>query len=122
MTSATMMIRIGIEDVPEPLRTRQDRHGDTVVVVASGEIDVSSAHRLQAELRGLLERCRRLVLDLRRVAFLESSGLHCILEIDRASRAVSVEFALIPGPPAVHRLFEITRTAERLHFIEPIEG
>jgi hypothetical protein len=52
----------------------------------------------------------------------ESSGLRCILDIDRESRAVSVEFALIPGPPAVHRLFEITRTAEGLHFIEPIEG
>jgi anti-anti-sigma factor len=121
MTSATTMIRIGVEGVPEPLRTSQQRRGDTVVVVASGEIDISSAHRLHAELRGLLERCRRLVLDLRRVTFIDSSGLHCILDIDKASRAASVEFALVPGPLTV-RLFEITSTVDSLHFIEPIDG
>lgn len=122
MTSATMTMGIDISGIPEPLRTRVVRHDDTVVVVASGEIDLTSSDRLRAELRGHLEGCRRLVLDLRPVTFVESSGLHCILDIDLESRAVGVAFALIPGPPAVQRLFEITRTAERLRFIEPIDG
>jgi anti-anti-sigma factor len=121
MTSAPIMIRPGIDDVPEPLRTRQVTHGDTVVIVASGEIDLSSADRLQAQLGGLLGSCRRLVLDLRDVDFIDSSGLHCILHVEKASRAASVEFALVPGPPPVQRLFELTQTSDILHFIEPIE-
>jgi anti-sigma B factor antagonist len=121
MTSALIMTRSGIEAFPEPLKTRQVRHGDTVLVVASGEIDVSSADRLRAELLGLFDSCRQLVLDLRAVVFIESSGLHCILDVDKESRAASVEFALVPGPPQVQRLFELTKTADMLHFIEPVE-
>jgi anti-anti-sigma factor len=121
MTSAPIMIRTGIEGFPEPLKTRQVRHGDTVVVVASGEIDISSADRLLAQLRGLLDSSRRLVLDLREVVFIECSGLHCILDVDEASRGAGVEFVLVPGPPRVQRLFELTRAADTLHFIEPLE-
>jgi anti-sigma B factor antagonist len=114
------MTRIGIGGIPEPLRTTRYRHGDTMIVIASGEIDLSSADRLRTELGELLGSCRRLVLDLGHVDFIESSGLHCILDIEQASRARGVEFALVPGPPQVQRLFDITRTAERLRFIEPI--
>jgi anti-anti-sigma factor len=119
MTRDEIMPRI--EDFPEPLRTRLERHGDTIVVIASGEIDVSSAGRLEAQLRGLLDSCRRLVLDLQEVVFIESSGLHCILAIDRASGAAGTEFALVPGPPQVHRLFAVTRTDTILEFVEQIE-
>jgi anti-sigma B factor antagonist len=119
MTSATGMIRIGIDDVPEPLRTTQDRRGDVVVVVASGEMDLSSAEPLRAELRGLLNSCRRVVLDLRQIVFIDSSGLHCLLDVDKESRDVGVEFQLVPGPPQVQRLFEVTATADSLHFVAP---
>ena len=121
MTGAMNMIRFGTEGVPEPLHTEQHRHGDTVVVIASGEIDLTSADPLRAQLLGLLDSCRRLVLDLRRVDFMESSGLHCILDVDKSSRGTGVDFALVPGPPGVQRLFEVTKTLDCLHFIGPIE-
>jgi hypothetical protein len=47
--------------------------------------------------------------------------LHCILDVEKASRAASVDFALVPGPPQVQRIFEITKTADMLRFIEPID-
>ena len=40
----------------ELMHAELERHGDTVVVVAVGEIDLNSAGRLQAQLRGLLGR------------------------------------------------------------------
>jgi len=104
----------------EPLHTRLERHGDTIVVAAYGEIDLTSADRLQAQLRGLLNGHRRLVLDLRELDFIDSSGLHCILEVDRASRAAAVEFQLVPGPPHVQRVFSLTKTDETLRFIQHI--
>ena len=119
MTRDEIMPRI--HDLPKPLRTRLERHGDTVVVIASGEIDVSSSDRLEAQLRGLLDGCRRLVLDLQEVVFIESSGLRCILAVDMASRAAGIEFALVPGPPQVQRLFAVTRTDGILEFVEQVE-
>lgn len=115
------MMRFGVEDLPEPFRTTQVRHGDIVVVMAYGEIDLSSVDALGAELRGLLAGYRRIVLDLRQVVFVDSSGLHCLLDVDRESRAAGSEFELVPGGPQVQRLFELTRTTDRLRFVDPVE-
>ena len=113
------MTRTVTEGIPEPLRTELERHGETIVVVASGEIDLTSADRLQALLRGLLSSVNRVVLDLRQVVFIDSTALHCMLEVDKASSDADVEFLLVPGPPQVQRLFQVTRTADALRFIEP---
>jgi anti-anti-sigma factor len=101
----------------EPVQTELERHGDTVVVVVFGEIELSCAGRLNARLHELLGSAGRLVLDLSDARFIDLCGLHGLLDVDQASRAAGVEFALVPGPPAVQRLFEITGTDEALRFI-----
>jgi anti-sigma B factor antagonist len=93
-----------------------DQHGDTVVVLANGEIDISCAGRLEAQLRGLLGCTRRLVLDLGDVHFMDCSGLHCVLSVHHASHAAGVEFVIVPGPPQVQRIFDMTKTNEILRF------
>jgi anti-sigma B factor antagonist len=102
----------------EPVDPGLERHHDTIVVVASGEIDLSCAGALEARLRGLLGRARRVVLDLRDVRFMDSSGVHCVLDVDRASRAAGVEFVVVPGPPEVQQIFQITGTDALLRFID----
>jgi anti-anti-sigma factor len=123
MTTALRADRImtptGAEGFPEPLHTELTRHGETIVVVAFGEIDLTSADRLLAQLRGLLSSVKQVVLDLREVVFIDSAALHCMLEVDRASRDAGVEFLLVPGPQQVQRLFQVTRTEDALRFIEP---
>jgi anti-anti-sigma factor len=121
MKREMIMMRFAIEDLPEPFRTTRVRHGDTVVVMAYGEIDVSSVVPLRAELRDLLTRHRRVVLDLRQVVFIDSSGLHCLLDIDRESRGAGIAFELVAGGPQVQRLFELTRTTGCLRFVDPVE-
>jgi anti-sigma B factor antagonist len=111
--------RFGPQDIPAPFRTDLERHGTTIVVVASGEIDLSSADRLNAQLTHLLRSSSRIVLDLRRVDFLDSTGLHCMLDIDLASHDAGVEFVLIPGPEHVQRLFRVTGAEQLLRFTEP---
>jgi anti-sigma B factor antagonist len=90
-------------------------------VFASGEIDLSCAGALEARLRGLLGRARRVVLDLRGVRFMDSSGVHCVLDVDRASRAAGVEFVVVPGPPEVQQMFQITGTDALLRFVDDLE-
>ena len=45
-----------------------------------------------------------------------STGLRTLLRLERASREGSLRWELIPGPPAVRRIFELTGTPSRLPF------
>jgi anti-sigma B factor antagonist len=105
----------------EPDSTERE-HRDTIVAVVFGEIDLTCSGRLNARLRELIGRARRLVLDLRDVRFMDISGLHCVLDVHHASRAAGVEFDVVPGPPAVQRLFQVTKTDEMLRFIAACSG
>ena len=62
---------------------------------------------------------RHLILDLSRLEFIDSTGLRCILECDAEARRDGFTIALIPGPPAVQRVFELTDTRAHLPFIDP---
>ena len=111
--------RIGPPCPPAPFRIELERRGSAIVLVVYGEIDLSSADRLNARLKGLLSSSSRIVLDLREIDFIDSAGLHCILDVDRASRDAGVEFLLVPGPMQARRLFDVTGTERLLRFAEP---
>jgi anti-sigma B factor antagonist len=115
------IVRFKVKGPPEPFRAELMRRGETVVVVASGEIDLASADELEARLRDARTSSGRVVLDLRRVGFIDCAGLSRILELQRAARETGCDFALIPGPSQVQRLFLITGTFLALRFIDPSE-
>ena len=107
-----------VPELPEPFQTTLEPHRDTIVVVARGEVDGSTVGRLRGQLRGVLEAgFKRIVLDLREVSFMDSSGLHAVLDFDAASRGADVQFTLVRGPDAVQRIFELTGTDVALRFI-----
>ena len=64
---------------------------------------------------------KHVVLDLRGVTFLDSTGLHLVLEADAASRAHRWEFGLIGGPADVQRVFDLTGARARLPFLTASE-
>ena len=107
----------GICEHFEPVDALLERRADTVVVVVFGEIDLSCSDRLNARLREMIGSARLLILDLSDVSFMDVSGLHCVLDAHHASHAAGVEFALVPGPPTVQRLFQVTKTDGVLRFI-----
>jgi anti-anti-sigma factor len=61
----------------------------------------------------------RLVLDLRELRFIDSTGLLAIRRMRELCADSGCELQLIPGPPAVQRLFELTGLLERLPFGGP---
>jgi anti-anti-sigma factor len=61
-----------------------------------------------------------LVLDLRGVRFLHSTGLHLILDWHAMAEADGISFGLLAGPPPVQRLFELSGLTERLRFVDPV--
>jgi anti-sigma B factor antagonist len=90
-----------------------------VVIALSGELDLAGAVALQQELERLeAEAAGVVVLDLRGVAFMDSSGLRLIAASSQRARELGRRLALVPGPEQVMRVFEITRMRERLDFVD----
>jgi anti-sigma B factor antagonist len=98
---------------------RTIRNGTVAVVAVTGELDLSGAAVLEGELERLTAEPElgALVLDLRQVEFMDSSGLRLVVLTDMRAREAGRRFALIKGPETVHRVFEITRMSERLEFV-----
>ena len=79
---------------------------DGSVVTPRGELDVAT----QGELRTALQRQAArgaVTLDLSGLRFLDTSGLRLILETAEAARRDGFAFGVLPGIPAVQRLFEV---------------
>ena len=104
----------------EPFRIDVEPARDSVRVAPVGELDIATVDKLRAEAERLRESgFGKLVLDLRGVRFLDSTGLRLVLELDQAARAASQELLLIRGSAVVQRIFEVTQVSDRLQFIEP---
>lgn len=84
-----------------------------------GELDISGARTLQ---QALVELYRDLppvlALDLRGLAFIDSSGLRAILAADDAARCDGRGIILVEGSPDVQEVFKITLLEDRFQFIE----
>jgi anti-anti-sigma factor len=99
------------------LEVRTDCSGDEHVIELAGELDLDGAERVTQELlRAEATDARRIILDLSRLRFIDSTGIRLILAADARSRTDGNRLVLIRGPRAVHRVFELTATDERLPF------
>lgn len=104
--------------VPDLLTVKVSRNHDEAVVALVGELDISTRHRVTDALTEL-ERTApsRLVIDLSRLSFLDSTGLALFVALDKHCRENGGPALKIrPGPPAVQRLFELVGAAGRLPF------
>ncbi len=99
------------------------RNGSVATVRPSGELDLSGAAVLEAELDRLADdpELGAVVLDMRGLAFMDSSGLRLVVVSDMRAREAGRRFSLIRGDETVHRVFEITRMSDRLDFVEAAE-
>jgi anti-anti-sigma factor len=101
-----------------PLSCEITREHDTARLRLLGELDLDTTPTVEAEISALRKSgTRTLVLDLTGLTFMDSSGLRCILDCDAEARQDGFSVALIEGPPAVHRVFELTNTHTRLRFV-----
>jgi anti-anti-sigma factor len=96
------------------------RHLGALVVAPRGDVDMATVDRLRAA-------CDvsdgSLVLDLRAVEFLDTSGLSFILERQRHADADGSSFTLVRAPEHVQRLFDIAGLNHRLRFVaDPAEA
>jgi anti-sigma B factor antagonist len=105
---------------PEPFRCDVEPSHGKVHVIPHGEIDLASVDSLESTLRELRDTgFDHLVIDLRHVTFMDSTGLRLMLTWDDEARREGRDFELVAGPPLVQKLFDITGVTSRLRFVEP---
>jgi anti-sigma B factor antagonist len=106
------------------LEVLEDVSDDGTTVRLSGELDISTAGVLERVLAELQrpDGPARIVMDLRGLRFMDSTGLRLLVTADLRLRGEGRELALVPGPESVHRVFRLALLEERLTFVDGSNG
>jgi anti-sigma B factor antagonist len=109
----------GVTDAsaPGPLRIESRREGDSAVIALNGELDLASAPELERELRDAeATEPSRVVIDLKGLGFMDSTGLQALLRARERASSSSYELVLRRGSHQVQRVFELTKTVDAFSF------
>lgn len=93
----------------EPFAIEVDELDDRIVVVPRGELDMASAPELEQAVIPRIQAGEWLVLDLRALDFIDSSGLRVVVGAHRQAEEGEGRFTCVRGEPGstVHRIVEI---------------
>jgi anti-anti-sigma factor len=102
------------DDVPS-FDVRCDVRDGIAVVTATGEIDLATSPELREALRSPDCQAGTVVLDLRGVTFMDSSGLGVIVGQNKRAREDGFRFVVaVAGAPEVERILELSGLASAL--------
>jgi len=96
-------------DAVEPFTIETDEREDRVVLTPRGELDMASAPELEQAVMPRLQNGGWVVLDLRALDFIDSSGLRVVVGAHRSAEERGGRFTCVRGAPGttVHRIVEI---------------
>ena len=98
--------------------TIESLDADKVCVSLSGELDFARAYTFDEEMRRLeAQRPGTIVLDLRKLNFLDSAGLGRVLALQRRAKRDRRRLVVVRGCRAVERLFALTALATQLDMV-----
>jgi anti-sigma B factor antagonist len=104
--------------------TRTEGALEATWVHVAGALDVATTPRLARTLRESQSDARLVVLDLRELAFMDSAGVHAIVDASNRARQVGCRLLLLRGPEKVDRLFALTGNADQVEVgdLAPVES
>ena len=89
------------------------------VVALSGEIDLAAVDSVEHRIRDVVAgEPDLLVLDLRNVEFMDSSGLRLVLRLDQEQRERQGRLVLVRGGRRVARVLELTGAERQLEMVD----
>lgn len=84
------------------------RSSGTAVVQVAGELDLASAPTLADALRSLEQPCDRVILDLSKLAFINSTGLRLAIREHRRAELDGFDFVVAGATDPVMRVLRVT--------------
>ena len=102
--------------IPGGLKIERLSDDQGTVIALHGELDLESAPEVDRRLEVDGTNPGRLLIDLRGLEFMDSTGLAVLVRAQRSARASGYRLSLRPGPPQIQRLFELTGVLEQFSF------
>lgn len=84
----------------------------------TGELDLSTAPLLERALRDSHSYARVVVLDLRELTFIESTGVHLILDAAASARRGHGRLILVRGPTHIDRALHLTDATSQVLIVD----
>ena len=104
---------------PDLLRVTVEPLEEGLLIRAVGEVDLSTAGALRRELEAARVEADTVLLDLSDVTFIDSTGLHLLLEASHRSAVTDWSFFLVRPSEPVRRLIELSGSADLLKLVDP---
>jgi anti-sigma B factor antagonist len=93
-----------------------------IMLTISGELDLVSSPALEQALEDLSAPEARLVmLDMRGLEFMDSTGIHLLVKADQRAHQAGQKFALIRGTEQVQRMLDLTGVSEQMTIVDSPE-
>ncbi len=104
--------------VAEQLHVDVTHASDRVILTLTGELDMASAPMLQGAVEDAhLDAAELVVVDLKGLEFVDSTGLRVILALHKLCAERGQELAVTQGSQQVQRLLSVTGVADHLKII-----
>ena len=85
------------------------RRGDEHVIALEGDLDLANVAAMESELTHVeAGDCRKIVLDLRDLSFLDSTGIHLLMKAHARANATGRPLALVVECGPVHRVLDVS--------------
>lgn len=109
----------GIAPVPSPFSCTWRRQGlQAGWAAVIGELDLATAPQLTTVLRRAQREASLTVLDLRGTEFIDTAGIHAIVDASIAARRAGRRLLVVPAPEDVHRVFDLAGVSDDLDLID----
>jgi anti-sigma B factor antagonist len=106
---------------PQPFGVEVQQRDDVVIVRPRGELDLATVETLSAALDGI-DRSGRVVLDLRGLSFIDSTGLRLLVALYRQSERDGFALLLVAPEAPVDRAIQLSGLDQALPFVSPVEA
>ena len=105
---------------PSPFAVEVQRRDDVASVAPRGDLDLATVDSLSSALNGI-DGAGRLVLDLRGLSFIDSSGLQLLVALHHRAQREGFELSLIAPASSAGRAIELCGLDKTLPFA-PADG
>jgi anti-anti-sigma factor len=103
----------------QPFSVDVKRHGTAAVILLHGDFALAHEKQFRQRVDEIpITRVEKLVLDLRDVSFVDSTGLRMILELWSWSRRDDFEFGIVPGEGQAHKVLRLAGLDQALPLVD----